>query len=210
MKKLLSLFLILVIAISSHANDDPQNILKKVQKKYETIKDVTINFSQNMVFAVSKMEQNFNGILKMKKGNKYRIELEHQTIVTDGASVWSYYHSNNQVIIDKYKEDPKSFSPDKILINVPQNYKAYMIGYENFLDKKSAVIKLTPKDKKSLTKSLKVWIDMNEYLMRRIEIVDISDNISTYTINSIKLNLGIPDNIFKFEIPKGVETVDLR
>lgn len=210
MRHIKTLVIILIALNFTFANDDAKGILKKVHKKYEALKDATVEFSQNMVFAVSKMEQNFAGTLKMKKGNKYRIELEHQTIVTDGYTVWSYYHTTNQIIIDKYKEDPKSFSPDKVLVNVPQNYNTFMLGYESLFDKKTAVIKLTPKDDRSFTKSLKVWIDMKEYLMRKIEIVDISDNISTYTISSIKLNTGISDNVFKYEVPKGVETVDLR
>jgi outer membrane lipoprotein-sorting protein len=59
-------------------------------------------------------------------------------------------------------------------------------------------------------KYMKVWVDLDEYLMRKIEIVDVSDNINVYLIKSIKLNTGIPDDTFKFEIPKGVEKVDLR
>ncbi len=207
-------FLIVVSAILLVCNlvfaDKSEQILSKVQKKYKTIKDVTAEFVQNITFAVSKMEQSFQGSLIMKKGNKYRIEMDQQTIVTDGKTVWSYSHPNNQVIIDKYKEDPKSFSPDRVLINVSQNFNTIFIGDEKLFGKKTAVIKLTPKESRSLIKAMKVWIDLDDYLMRKIEITDVSDNVNLYLINSIKLNTGVSDNIFKFEIPEGTDTIDLR
>jgi chaperone LolA len=210
MKKVLITVLAILLTCNLTFADESEKILTKVQKKYETIKDVTAVFTQNITFGVSKMEQSFHGTLTMKKGNRYRIEMEQQTIVTDGKTVWSYSHPNNQVIIDKYKEDPKSFSPDRVLINVPKNYNTIFLGNENLFGKKTAVIKLTPKESKSLVKSMKVWIDLEDHLMRKIEIIDVSDNINLYLINSIKLNTGVSDILFKFEIPEGTDTVDLR
>jgi chaperone LolA len=206
--KLISLFIIYSAFI--YCADDSEKILSKLQNKYESVKDITVNFTQEVTFGISKMQQKIEGTIRIKKGNKYRIELEKQTIVTDGKTVWSHSHINNQVIVDKFKDDPKSLSPDHVLINVPKNYNAIFIGNETLLDKKTSIIKLTPKDDKSLVKFMKVWVDLDEYLMRKIEIVDVSDNVNIYIIKSINLNTGIPDDTFLFEVPKGVEKVDLR
>ncbi len=208
--KLYITFLAVLFLNLSIDAQDASKILKKVEKKYESITDITASFTQHIIFGVSKMEQKFEGTLKMKKGNKYRIELEQQTIVTDGKTVWSHYHINNQVMINNYKEDPKSFSPDRVLINVPKNYNTVLLGEEILFGKKNAIIKLTPKDEKSLTKAMKVWIDLDTYLMRQIEITDVSDNFTKYIVNTIKTNTNIPDAEFKFDIPKNVETIDLR
>ncbi|MDO9028728.1 MAG: outer membrane lipoprotein chaperone LolA [Candidatus Roizmanbacteria bacterium] len=210
MKKILIVVPAILLACNVTFADGSEKILSKVQKKYETIKDVTAEFTQNITFGVSKMEQSFHGSLTMKKGNRYRVEMEQQTIVTDGKTVWSYSHPNNQVIIDKYKEDPKSFSPDRVLINVPKNYNTIFLGNENLFGKKTAVIKLTPKESKSLVKAMKVWINLEDYLMRKIEITDVIYKVKLYLINSIKLNTGVSDILFKFEIPEGTDTIDLR
>jgi len=206
--KLISLFIIYSAFI--YCADDSEKILSKLQNKYESVKDITVTFTQEVTFGISKMRQKIEGTIRIKKGNKYRIELEKQTIVTDGKTVWSHSHINNQVIVDKFKDDPKSLSPDHVLINVPKNYNSIFIGNETLLDKKTSIVKLTPKDDKSLVKFMKVWVDLDEYLMRKIEIVDVSDNVNIYIIKSIKLNTGIPDDTFLFEVPKGVEKVDLR
>jgi outer membrane lipoprotein-sorting protein len=59
-------------------------------------------------------------------------------------------------------------------------------------------------------KSLKLWIDDGEWLLWKAEIVDLSDNITTYTVSDIRLNTAISDSTFSFVAPPGVEVVDLR
>lgn len=205
-KILLILFLSQSVLHSQNADD----ILKKAEKKYNVIKDAIIEFTQINVFGVSKIENKFDGKLWMKKNNKYKIVLENQTIVTNGKIVWSYYPLNNQVIIDDYKDEPESFSPDKIMVNVPLNYNAILIGTEKLFNKNTFVIKLTPRNERSLIKSMKVWLNKEEYLMEKVEIVDVSDNITTYISKSITINAGLKDEIFQFSIPQGVEVLDLR
>ncbi|RCK71922.1 MAG: hypothetical protein IGBAC_0722 [Ignavibacteriae bacterium] len=205
-KILLILFLSQSVLHSQNADD----ILKKAEKKYNVIKDAIIEFTQINVFGVSKIENKFDGKLWMKKNNKYKIVLENQTIVTNGKIVWSYYPLNNQVIIDDYKDEPESFSPDKIMVNVPLNYNAILIGTEKLFNKNTFVIKLTPRNERSLIKSMKVWLNKEEYFMEKVEIVDVSDNITTYISKSITINAGLKDEIFQFSIPQGVEVLDLR
>lgn len=205
-KILLILFLSQSVLHSQNADD----ILKKAEKKYNVIKDAIIEFTQINVFGVSKIENKFDGKLWMKKNNKYKIVLENQTIVTNGEIVWSYYPLNNQVIIDDYKDEPESFSPDKIMVNVPLNYNAILIGTEKLFNKNTFVIKLTPRNERSLIKSMKVWLNKEEYFMEKVEIVDVSDNITTYISKSITINAGLKDEIFQFSIPQGVEVLDLR
>src|ERR1051326_4884038 len=130
----------LICASAAYAGEGAEDIVARLQKKYDAIRDASVTFDQSTVFGVTNAEQSVTGKLFMKKGNKYRIETESQTTVTDGKSVWSYAKANKQVLIDKYKEDPKSFSPDKILVNVPDNYTSIVLGKEKVGgDRKSVV-----------------------------------------------------------------------
>jgi chaperone LolA len=181
-----------------------------MQARYDKITDVTISFTQHVIFGVTKNEQTFSGTLKMRKPNHYRIELEDQTVVTDGKSVWSYSSSNNQVLIDKYRNNPKSLSPDKLLLNVPDEYTTTILGEEKLGKLETVILKLTPNEKTSNTKWLKLWVDDDEYLMRKIQILDISDNLTTYTIGDMKMNTGLSDELFQFKAPPDAEVVDLR
>ncbi|MBI1805443.1 MAG: outer membrane lipoprotein chaperone LolA [Ignavibacteria bacterium] len=197
-------------ASNAFAGDDAGDIISKLQRKYDSIRDVSITFRQDVQFGVTKAEQSFSGKLLMKKGNRYRIEMDQQTIVTDGKSVWSFNKPNNQVLIDNFKENPASFSPDKVLVNVPNNYSSTVIGKERLGSQEATVLKLIPKNPTSSLKWMKVWVDTDELLMKKIQMLETSDNLMTYVVTDIKLNPGLADSQFQFEPPTGVEVIDLR
>lgn len=192
------------------AGDDANDILKKLEKKYDGIKDMTVAFRQEVHYGVTETNQSFDGTMWMKKGNKYRIELEDQTIVTDGISVWSYSKSNNQVIIDRFKESSDSFTPDKVLVNVPSHYDALILGREKIESTETIILKLTPKESKSNLQWMKIWVDDDEYLMKKIQVLDVSDNLTTYLIGKVKLNQSLKEIQFQFDAPAGTELIDLR
>ncbi len=209
--------IVLVPCALAGGDDDPNEILSRLQKKYDKIQDATASFTQNVTFGVTKNEQSFNGKFWMKKGNKYHIETEDQTVVTDGKSVWSYSKNTNQVLIDTYHDDPKSFSPDKVLVNVPQQYSATVMSKERTGGHETIVLKLVPKERSShggeSTSNLqwmKVWVDRDELLMKRMQILNVSDNLTTYVIEDLKLNTGLADDEFQYKIPHGAEVIDLR
>lgn len=202
--------LLLIASAAASASGDAGDILARVQEKYDSIRDASLTFTRHVVFGVTQTEHTFSGTLDIKKGNKYRIELDDQTIVTDGVSAWTYSRLNNQVFIDRYKEDSLSFSPDRILVNAPENYAATLLGKAAMGKREVSVLKLVPKSPKSNIKWLKLWVDEDDWLMRRIQLLDIADNRTTYEIGNMKLNAGIPDSAFQFKPPPGAEVIDVR
>lgn len=185
-------------------------VLSKLQKNYDSVRDLYAEFRQDVTFAVTQHTQTFSGKMWMKKGKKYRIELEQQTIVTDGKSVWTYFPLNQQVLIDSFREDPRAITPDQALVNVPRDYYSTIIGKERIGRMDHILLKLIPKDEKSLIKSMKVWVDPSQWLMRKVEVIDVSDTQTTYTTKDVRINTGLADTLFQFEIPPDVEVVDLR
>jgi outer membrane lipoprotein carrier protein len=207
-------FLIALFLLSPRAafkgDDSAKDVIEKVQKKYNEVRDATLTYSQRVRFSLSKAEYTSEGILYMKKENRYRIETEERTFVTDGSTVWSYSPENKQVLIDTYKEDPRSFSPEKFLLNVPKDFYAAILGREKFQGQSVVVLKLTPKEDEGAMKSLKLWVSEGDWVVRKAEILDLSNNVTTYSVTSIRLNTALSDTTFSFVPPAGVEVVDLR
>jgi chaperone LolA len=201
---------LLLSHVPARAGDDAQDLLSRLQDRYRSVQDATVTFSEHVVFGVTKSENSFKGKFVMKKGNKYRIELEEQTIVTDGKSLWSYSRANNQVVINVYREDPKVFSPDKVLVNVPEDYVAAIVGKEEYRKHETTILKLTPKTKRSAVRWMKVWVDDDGALMRKIQVYDASENTVTYELDEVLLNTGVADSRFAFVPPQKAEVIDLR
>jgi len=185
-------------------------VTENLQRGYEMIDDATAQFEQHVRFGFSNIEQTFRGTLIMKKPNHYRIESEHQTIVTDGVTVWAYSTANNQVIIDKYKENSNSLSPEQFMLNLPANYYTSVLGSEKSSEGTIILLKLVPKDDRSFVKSVKLSVEEHGWLVRKIIILDVNESETTYTVKDIKLNTNIREKTFVFETPKGAEVVDLR
>jgi len=198
------------IAYGQHKEYTVKDITDRLEKKYETIQDATARFTQHVKFGFSKIEQSFSGTLRMKKPNRYRVETEYQTLVTDGTTVWSFSPVNKQVLIDRYKETNDSFTPEQILLNLPANYYATLIPPEAGSDKSMVALKLVPKDDQSFIKSMKVWVDEGTWVVKKVEMIDVNDTEKTYTVQEIKINTNLKDTTFAFTAPPGTEVVDLR
>jgi chaperone LolA len=187
-----------------------KQVTEQLQHRYEMIDDAIVQFDQDVKIGFSNIEQRFSGVLKMKKPKHYRIESEHQTIVTDGVTVWAYSTANNQVIVDTYKENSNSISPEQFMLNLPVNYYVSLLGYEKQSTGYMVLLKLIPKDDRSFVKSVKISVEENGWMVRKIVILDVNETETAYTVKDIKLNTNIKDKIFTFETPVGAEVVDLR
>jgi chaperone LolA len=202
--------LIALAAGRMFAGDTAQDILKKVRDKYDSVADAEIKFQQRVRMPVGKLEQTTAGTLLTKKGNKYRVELEQQTIVTDGVTVWSYSAAQQQVLVDRFEQDERSLSPDRILSGEAADLAPALIGREKLGKTETVVLKLTPRDETALLKWLKLWVSESDWLVRKAELVDLNGKETVYQVLDIKVNAGIPDAQFTFVTPAGVEVVDLR
>jgi outer membrane lipoprotein carrier protein len=190
-------------------NITAKEIIEKVQSKYDKMNNVVLGFSQNVKFKVSKTEQQSAGTLYFKKKNKYRIETDQHIIVTDGKTSWSYSPQNKQVIVDNYKEDKHSLSPEHLLISYPQDYYSSLVGEEKIGSESTYLLKLTPKEDNSFATKMKIWISKN-WIIKRIETTDISGVTTTYTIKDVQIDKGIADAKFEFKPPQDVDIIDLR
>jgi chaperone LolA len=206
----ISIFFCLVRVSAQDKALTVKQVTEQLHHRYEMIDDAVAQFEQHVKLGFSNIEQNFSGTLTMKKPNHYRIESEHQTIVTDGITVWAYSTANNQVLIDRYKENSNSISPEQFMLNLPENYYASILGSEKSANGNIVLLKLVPKDDRSFVKSVKISVEDQGWLVRKIMIIDVNETETTYIVKNIKLNTNIKDKTFTFDTPEGAEVVDLR
>ncbi|MBI2619154.1 MAG: outer membrane lipoprotein chaperone LolA [Ignavibacteriales bacterium] len=210
MKNVCVIVLSLSVPVFAQQAPSLSDVTGGMQQRFEMIDNLIAEFSQQVKFGFSKIEQEFQGTLTMKKPNRYRVESEHQTLVTDGSTVWAYSPVNKQVVIDRYKENQNSITPDKFLLNLPESYYATVLGTEGEQQKTMVVLKLVPRDDRSFVKSVKLWVEDGTWVVRRILIQDVNESETTYSIHSLTLNTNVKDTQFSFSPPPGTEVVDLR
>ena len=204
--KCLSVVFFIVFFNAVYAQD-AQEIIKNVQSKYNSIKDAQATFSQSVRYS-SGSNQSSSRTIYIQKEDKYRIESKNEVIVTDGVTSWSYYKKKKQVVIDNYKKDGNTFSPNKFLFSYPENFYSDLDGTESISGSECYILKLSPRHKGSV-KSAKIWVDKEDNLIRKISI-NSSESSTTYTLKKITLDVGLSSSKFSFSPPEGVEVIDLR
>lgn len=198
------------LAVVPVSADPARDALERIRKKYDSLRDAELQFSRKITFGLARLEQSSKGTLLLKKKHMYRIEFDAQTIVTNGTTVWSYSRPNYQVLIDNFKMNEQVFSPERILTGGPSDFRPILLGDE-VLDKgRMLVLKLSPPDESTFIQSLKLWVDQTDWLIRQAEVAEINGKVTLYTVESIRVNTGLEDSRFVFEIPGGVDVVDLR
>ena len=201
------LILFICVNVLFAQGDDAQDIIRAVQDKYKSISDGKATFTQTYKPSSGKSKTS-SGTIYIKKKNKYRIETKGQMVITNGVTSWTYNTSKNQVVIDNYKDNGSTFSPNKFLFDYPVNFYSDLEGEENVSGVECYVIKLTPRRKGSV-KSAKIWIDKSDDIIRKIRIVS-KGSVNTYTLKKVTLDAGISSSKFDFTPPSGAEIIDLR
>jgi chaperone LolA len=208
------LTLVSIAPISSNAGSAQENdaaeLLSRLREKYEDVDNLSLRFRQTTVFAVSKAEQETAGRLVVGKGNRYRVTLEDRVIVSDGQSVWSWSKRNAQVIVDRFRDEPAGLTPERLLTRVPEDYRVVSTGSVTVGGRETTVLKLTPGSPGQQLKWLKLWVDEDGLLVRKMQVRDLGDNDMTYMLSDIEIDGDLPDSAFTFTAPPGAEILDLR
>lgn len=204
---ILALFLVPAIVI---AQESAEAIVKKVRENYEKMQSMQADFVQNYTWSLAGETQTLEGKIFLKKDDRYRVETATQTIVTDGATVWTYSPEKQQVIIDHLSKTAEDPLPRELIVKYTRDFKAKLLG----TDKSGKVdlyrIHFTPRDENSFVSEVTAWIEKDTWLAKKIEQHDINDNVTVYELKNIQRDVALADNLFTFKIPDGLEVVDLR
>jgi len=212
MKKLkIALIFIFIIFVFDYSfGEDADDVIKNVQKRYKSAKDIIIDFNRVFIWSLSTNLDTLVGKIYIMGDNYLKYETNEQIFITDGRYVWSYSSLTNQTIIDIFKSDEDEVLPKELIFNFNKRYNSRLIERENVEGVNCYVLEGIPKNENLEIKSLKIWIESKKWVTKKIEYVNLNDNIIVYNILNVKFNNKLKRDFFKFESPKGAEIIDLR
>ncbi len=210
MKFIISLFLVLFL-MQTAFTQDVEDIIEEVQETYDDANDMSATFKRIESFKITGSINETTGNIFIKNGIMYRFESEDQTIVTNGKTVWSYNAITKQLIIDNVRKDSGALLPRDMLFKYPKEYYSTLLNEEKINGVLMYVVKLDPKENvHGYIKSMKIWVDDDDYYIHRIETTDLNDNISKFELKHISVNNGLKDDFFTFKSSEEMQTVDMR
>ncbi|MFT7588699.1 MAG: outer membrane lipoprotein carrier protein [Limisphaerales bacterium] len=216
MKRLLLILLVLLqgsgLVQAQESDPDALSLMKAMKSKYEAYNNMLIDFELRIKDLDTDIEELKRGELIIS-GNKFRLDIDSQLIITDNATIWTYLQDVNEVQINYYEPEEEDFiTPSKLFILDVREY--YIILGVHMVEegRKIQVIELSPLDKELSYHTIKLFVDEKAKTIVRGQILEKDGIHITYGINGFKTNVKLDQNSFKF-LPAnypGIEIISLK
>lgn len=214
MTKNIGLFLVLFLSAwtaLAQTDEYAKKLLDDVSKKYDSYSTIQSDFN----FTAKQIDEEAyadKGVLYLeKKNNKYKIQFEHQELISDGKSVWSISKETEEVQVTEADNESDVIGPTNLFTFYKKGFK--YISMEDESDGKDVlhVVELSPIDTRTNYFKIKLRVNKNKHI-HDVTIFDKSGARYTYKINNLYVNHNIPSSYFIFDKKKyqKYEIVDLR
>ena len=90
-------------------------LAQQVEKRYSSLKSLSADFVKVVSSEIFETENTVEGKMIFKNPDKFKIETEDETIVSDGEFVWTYSAENQQVIKNLLDRSENLFRPHRYL-----------------------------------------------------------------------------------------------
>jgi outer membrane lipoprotein-sorting protein len=204
---------LLIFTTASFAQDDKKSreVLNGVSAKYRSFTSIKTSFTLTLDNPTEKISDTQHGTLYLK-GNKYRIEISGQEIISDGKNVWTYMKDANEVQISDLQTGSDAITPTNIFTMYEKGYMSKLAEEKTIKGQPVQIIELVPVDKKKTFFKVQLIVTKNDKLLQSVKIFDKNGNRYTYSIEKFTPNGINTDNAFTFNKINypGVEIVDLR
>ncbi|HME45468.1 MAG TPA: outer membrane lipoprotein chaperone LolA [Syntrophorhabdales bacterium] len=177
------------------ARADAIDVLKKT---YAGIQTVEARFNQKILIATLKRERESKGDFYYKRGKGFLWRYtgpNRKVFLYDGKALWQADEEQPFVIkerVDKGKVQGSFLD----LVEDVSKLDEYFTIQEVAQDKEGFMFLLLPK-KEGMLKQARMWVD-TKYLVRQIEVTEITGNINTLSFSSVKVNKELDDALFIF------------
>ena len=197
-----------VIAPASGITVD--KIVRNVDNRYKTLDA----FSASMwLIATSAYlgDATYKGKIYARHPNNFRLEYYEpmkQTLVFDGSTFWMYTPMTKQVII----YDVTGISGDESVWDMYQmgreDYDFELLGEKTLKgDISTYKLKLTAKSSAQAFQTVYIWVDNEEWVARRIDMIDGEGNSNSYRLFNFDFNPSISAGKFTFKTPEDVTEI---
>ncbi len=188
-------------------------VVAKVQQEYEIHSDFKANFVQESWVKSLGKKQIAEGAVEFKKPGKmrwiYRKPFK-QEIISDGKTLWTYRPDDKQVIVSKMSQAFQSKAPSTFLAgigNLKRDFEARFVKEPS--SKENYSLELTPLEAQGSLEKLFLTVERDSFKILQAKIQDAMGNITQINFSKIQFDNRLPDALFTFTPPKGVELFNL-
>jgi outer membrane lipoprotein carrier protein len=191
-------------------------VVRDLEAAYSQMADLRAEFTQTAFNKSLNQTIPAEGAVYLKKGGKLRWEYKEPTpqeIVSDGTRLWVYTPALNQVNVG---DAPEALAgpAGSFLAGLGRLRAQFNVRFLNPVRPKDAdgnwVLDLTPKQPLPTLAELILAVAPHTWEVRKAIVYDQFENTVTMRFTKVAINSSLPDRLFTFVPPTGVNTVPLR
>jgi len=205
------------IAVNSQTAHEPRaeqlatELLKKASERLKSFRTMEVDFSYRMENTSMDIEEEMTGKI-YSKGDKYRMVLGDNIFISDGETVWNFIDDFYEIHINYVENMEGGLTPTALLDNFETEYRGKFIRQENFQGRTVDIIDLIPVTPQSFFK-YRVALDSSDQMIVFTTAYDRHGGTYTYTMENVRTNHSLNDNLFVFnraDFPEDADVIDLR
>ena len=188
-----------------------EHILKGVEQRYAGT-GFSASFFQESMLKAMQISDTAEGRLTVKRPGKMRWEYtvpEPQSIITDGKTMWIYRPADNQVMLGKA---PAFFGHGRgagFLSDIRLIRKSFTIEQQPAENDTYYRLKLIPHQPQQELADIVLSVDKHTYRIDQVITHNAYGDETRIVLSDYRFNIDPEDNLFDFDIPEGVDVVQM-
>lgn len=210
MKKIINLIFLLTFSVSSVWAGKDKVVLDAIQERYETVNTFRAHFIQRAYIKLMDQTQEAEGEVVVKKPGKMKWTYkapDPQVLVSNNQTIWLYIPEENQVTKASVQDIYTTNTPALFLSGEGKLAESFSVKKIN-REVGVLIVLLIPKLKSHDLKQLTLLVSDKNYQILGSRVYDRLGNKTEILFNNIQVNVQLPESMFEFKVPEGVELLD--
>ena len=207
--------LLLAVVVSAAPGEDRlMDLVEKIERHYDSVSDFEAGFTQRYQRRLLRRMVEEKGKVSVKKPGRMRWEYrspEEKVFVTDGAKTYFYLPAENQVMVSHQPQGAMGMeegSPFELLAGRGRLRDSFTASLSDEpATEGGMVLRLDPKKPREEFEVVELEVQPGDGRILRVVLIDTASNRTEFLFDDVRENVGLPESLFRFAIPSGVEVV---
>jgi len=187
--------------------DLARSLVRRVEERHGRTADLVARFTQSYRSGMLGREVVERGVVSIKRPGRMRWEYkdpEAKLFVSDGRTFYFYVPADRQVVVSE--QDAERSLAGRLLSGRGGILEEFDASLEEPLEEGVLRVKLVPRREQPDVE--RAFLDVEPSgRIRSILLEDVQGNRTRFRFENVRENTGLPDRLFRFDIPAGVEVI---
>ncbi len=191
----------------------PEEIADGVQRRYREIRDLQADFHQQTTLPMMDRVTEAKGRLYLKLPGKMRwdyLEGQKKAVIISETTMWFYEPVEKQVTVTDLTRLAHSREMLTFITGMGDLKKDFLLDSSQSPPETRegyVTIHLLPREKNSQWTHLRLLVDPKTFQVAQTAFEGVQGDRTVIDFKNIRTDLGLSDDLFKFEIPEGVDVL---